>query len=69
MRAPVLPVDVLVALNAETIELDLNDMVSGGVLLYDAKSINVAPQREDIPLCDATPHTTSNRIAPSQSGC
>ena len=52
VRAPVLLVDVLVALNAETIELDLNDMVSGGVLLYDAKSINVTPQRGDITLCD-----------------
>ncbi len=52
IRAPIQPVDVLVALNAETIELDLNDLVPGGVLLYDAKSSNVAPTREDIALCD-----------------
>ena len=73
IRAPIQPVDVLVALNAETVELDLNDLVPGGVLstmrraptlhrrvktsydlvpggvlLYDAKSSNVAPTREDI---------------------
>ena len=52
VRAPILPVDVLVALNAETIVMDLNDVVPGGVLLYDAKSFNVAPQRGDIALCD-----------------
>jgi len=52
IRAPIQPVDILVALNAETIELDLNDLVPGGVLLYDMKSFNVAPTREDITLCD-----------------
>jgi len=52
IRAPIQPVDILVALNAETIELDLNDLVPGGVLLYDAQSSNVAPTREDITLCD-----------------
>jgi 2-oxoglutarate/2-oxoacid ferredoxin oxidoreductase subunit alpha len=53
VRAPIQPVDVLVALNAETIELDLNDVIPGGVLLYDAKSFNVEPPRADIVLCDA----------------
>ncbi len=52
IRAPIQPVDILVALNAETIELDLNDLIPGGVLLYDMKSSNVAPTREDITLCD-----------------
>jgi 2-oxoglutarate ferredoxin oxidoreductase subunit alpha len=52
IRAPIQPVDILVALNAETVELDLNDLVPGGVLLYDAKSSNVAPTREDIILCE-----------------
>jgi len=52
IRAPIQPVDVLVALNAETVELDLNDLIPGGVLLYDMKSFNVAPTREDITLCD-----------------
>ena len=52
IRAPIQPVDILVALNAETVELDLNDLVPGGVLLYDAQSSNVAPTREDIILCE-----------------
>ncbi|MGZ4924117.1 MAG: 2-oxoacid:acceptor oxidoreductase subunit alpha [Halobacteriota archaeon] len=52
VRAPIQPVDILVALNAETIELDLNDLASGGVLLYDTKNSKVAPNREDIILCD-----------------
>ncbi len=52
VRAPIQPVDILVALNAETIALDLNDLVPGGVLLYDAKSFNVAPTREEITWCD-----------------
>src|SRR5659263_280435 len=55
VRAPILPVDVLVALNAETIVMDLNDVVPGGVLLNDAKSFNVAPQRGDVALCDVPP--------------
>jgi 2-oxoglutarate/2-oxoacid ferredoxin oxidoreductase subunit alpha len=52
VRAPIQPVDILVALNAETIEMDLKEVIPGGVLLYDAKSFNVAPQREDIAWCD-----------------
>ena len=52
IRAPIQPVDVLVALNAETIELDLDDLIPGGLLLYDAANSNVAPAREDITLCD-----------------
>src|SRR5271157_2107206 len=52
IRAPTQPVDVLVALNAETITLDLDDLVPGGLLLYDAANSDVAPAREDITLCD-----------------
>jgi 2-oxoglutarate ferredoxin oxidoreductase subunit alpha len=51
VRAPIQPVDVLVALNPETIELDLGDLTPGGMLLYDAKSFNVEPTREDITWC------------------
>ena len=52
IRAPTQPVDVLVALNGETITLDLDDLVPGGLLLYDAANSDVAPTREDITLCD-----------------
>ena len=52
IRAPTQPVDVLVALNAETITLDLDDLVPGGLLLYDAANSDVAPARKDITLCD-----------------
>jgi len=41
-----------VALNAETITLDLDDLVPGGLLLYDAANSDVAPARKDITLCD-----------------
>lgn len=52
IRAPIQPVDVLVALNAETIELDLDDLIPGGLLVYDAANSKVAPAREDITRCD-----------------
>jgi len=52
IRAPIQPVDILVALNAETIQLDLDDLVPGGLLLYDAANSEVAPAREDITRCD-----------------
>ncbi len=52
VRAPIQPVDILVALNAETVELDVNDLVQGGVLLFDGKSFSVTSPREDVTLCD-----------------
>jgi 2-oxoglutarate ferredoxin oxidoreductase subunit alpha len=52
VRAPIRPVDVLVALNAETIDQDLDDVVAGGLVIYDAKSAKVPPKREDITWCD-----------------
>lgn len=52
IRAPIRPVDLLVALNAETLDLDLDDVIAGGMVIYDAKSFNVTPTRKDIVWCD-----------------
>lgn len=52
VRAPIRPVDVLVALNAETIDLDLDDVVAGGLVIYDAQTSKVAPTRDDVSWCD-----------------
>lgn len=40
------PVDILVALNEETVELHLSELVEGGAVLYDTKSVDFAKHSE-----------------------
>ena len=52
IRAPIQPLDVLVALNAETIDLHLSEVLAGGLVLCDAAATKANRTRSDITWCD-----------------
>ncbi|MGZ4903341.1 MAG: 2-oxoacid:acceptor oxidoreductase subunit alpha [Halobacteriota archaeon] len=52
IRAPIRPIDVLVALNAQTVDLHLDKLVPGGVVVHDSKSFKAAQGRSDVMWCD-----------------
>ncbi len=52
IRAPIRPIDVLVALNAKTVDLHLDEVVPGGIVVHDSKSFKAAQQRDDVTWCD-----------------
>lgn len=52
IRAPIRPIDMLVALNAETVDLHLDRLVPGGIVIHDSQSFKAAQQRDDVTWCD-----------------
>ncbi|MGZ4904778.1 MAG: 2-oxoacid:acceptor oxidoreductase subunit alpha, partial [Halobacteriota archaeon] len=52
IRAPIRPIDVLVALNAKTVDLHLDEVVPGGIIVHDSKSFKAAQRRNDVTWCD-----------------
>ncbi len=73
IRAPIRPIDMLVALNAETVGLHLDRVVPGGIVVFDSKSFERAQKRgdvtwRDVPLAQLTkdlhlPKVTLNMVA------
>ncbi|MDD1721122.1 MAG: 2-oxoacid:acceptor oxidoreductase subunit alpha [Euryarchaeota archaeon] len=52
IRAPIRPIDILVALNAKTVDLHLDEVVPGGIVVHDSKSFQAAKRRSDVTWCD-----------------
>ncbi|MGZ4906288.1 MAG: 2-oxoacid:acceptor oxidoreductase family protein, partial [Halobacteriota archaeon] len=52
IRAPIRPIDVLVALNAKTVDLHLDEVVPSGIIVHDSKSFKAAQRRNDVTWCD-----------------